>query len=265
MQKKNKLWESILKSREKSRPQTKEVIDNVFDEFIELAGDRAFADDKAIIGGIGIIGRVSFTVVGQQKGRGIQEIQKTRNGMCLPEGYRKSLRLMKQAEKFGRPIVCLVDTPAAYSGIESEERGISKAIATNLMEMSQLEVPIVTIILSQGGSGGALALSVANEIWSLENSYFSILAPEGFSTILWKDSSRAKEAAEIMKSTPSELLKTNFTDKIIKEPKEGIATNPNFVYRQIRENLIKFAAKNKPGYSNVKKRNKKFNSIKPYK
>ena len=257
----NPAWDAVLKSREKTRLQSSDFIHNIFDDFIELSGDRKFGDDKAILAGIATFHGKPVTIIGQNKGRGIKELALTRNGMTLPEGYRKSLRLMKQAEKFGRPIICFVDTPAAYSDAQSEERGQAEAIAKNLEEMSHLEVPILTIVLSQGGSGGALALSVANEIWSLENSYYSILPPEGFATILWKNSKRAAEAAKIMQSTTKELLKNKIIDKIIKEPKVGIDKNPEFVYRQITTELEGFFKRYKPGVLVAKKRAKKFETF----
>ena len=187
----------------------------IFDDFIELHGDRNFRDDGAIIGGIGRLNGQAVTVVGIQKGRNLQDNLNRNFGQPHPEGYRKALRLMKQAEKFGRPVVTFINTAGAYPGVGAEERGQGEAIARNLMEMSDLKVPIIAIIIGEGGSGGALALAVADKVWMLENTIYSILSPEGFATILWKDGSRSEEAAELMKITSGELLNMGIVDKVI--------------------------------------------------
>lgn len=195
----------------------------IFDDFIELHGDRNFRDDGAVIGGIGRLNGQAVTVVGIQKGKNLQDNLSRNFGQPHPEGYRKALRLMKQAEKFGRPVVTFINTAGAYPGVGAEERGQGEAIARNLMEMSDLKVPIIAIIIGEGGSGGALALAVADKVWMLENTIYSILSPEGFATILWKDGSRAEEAAELMKITSSELLNMGIIDKII--PERGYFTS----------------------------------------
>lgn len=197
----------ILKeARDQGRLTALDFAQGIFDDFIELHGDRNFRDDGAIIGGIGRLNGQAVTVVGIQKGRNLQDNLNRNFGQPHPEGYRKALRLMKQAEKFGRPVVTFINTAGAYPGVGAEERGQGEAIARNLMEMSDLKVPIIAIIIGEGGSGGALALAVADKVWMLENTIYSILSPEGFATILWKDGSRSEEAAELMKITSGELL-----------------------------------------------------------
>ena len=214
----------ILKeARDQGRLTALDFAQGIFDDFIELHGDRNFRDDGAIIGGIGRLNGQAVTVVGIQKGRNLQDNLNRNFGQPHPEGYRKALRLMKQAEKFGRPVVTFINTAGAYPGVGAEERGQGEAIARNLMEMSDLKVPIIAIIIGEGGSGGALALAVADKVWMLENTIYSILSPEGFATILWKDGSRAEEAAELMKITSSELLNMGIIDKII--PERGYFTS----------------------------------------
>lgn len=198
-------WEKVQIARESDRAYTQDYINHIFDQFMKLHGDRLYRDDGAIVGGIASIEGQFVTVIGQQKGRNLKENEKRNFGMPYPEGYRKALRLMKQAEKFNRPIICFIDTPGAYCGMDAEERGQGEAIARNLYEMSGITVPILSIVIGEGGSGGALALGVANEVWMLENATYSILSPEGFASILWKDSKRAGEAAECMKITANEL------------------------------------------------------------
>lgn len=210
-------WERVKIARGNERPTSIDFIAHIFDRFLELHGDRLCRDDGAIVGGIATIHGIPVTVIGQQKGRNIKQNMKRNFGMPYPEGYRKALRLMKQAEKFNRPIICFVDTPGAFCGIEAEMRGQGEAIAKNLFEMSALKVPILSIVIGEGGSGGALALAVANEVWMLENSTYSILSPEGFATILWKDSKRADEAAGIMKITATDLYHMKIVDQVIME------------------------------------------------
>ena len=208
----------ILKeARDQGRLTALDFAQGIFDDFIELHGDRNFRDDGAIIGGIGRLNGQAVTVVGIQKGRNLQDNLNRNFGQPHPEGYRKALRLMKQAEKFGRPVVTFINTAGAYPGVGAEERGQGEAIARNLMEMSDLKVPIIAIIIGEGGSGGALALAVADKVWMLENTIYSILSPEGFATILWKDGSRSEEAAELMKITSGELLNMGIVDKVISE------------------------------------------------
>lgn len=214
----------ILKeARDQGRLTALDFAQGIFDDFIELHGDRNFRDDGAVIGGIGRLNGQAVTVVGIQKGKNLQDNLSRNFGQPHPEGYRKAFRLMKQAEKFGRPVVTFINTAGAYPGVGAEERGQGEAIARNLMEMSDLKVPIIAIIIGEGGSGGALALAVADKVWMLENTIYSILSPEGFATILWKDGSRAEEAAELMKITSSELLNMGIIDKII--PERGYFTS----------------------------------------
>ena len=207
----------VREAREQSRLTALDFANGIFDEFIELHGDRSFRDDGAVIGGIGWLGDQAVTVVGIQKGKSLHDNLKRNFGQPHPEGYRKALRLMKQAEKFGRPVVSFINTAGAYPGVGAEERGQGEAIARNLMEMSDLKVPIIAIIIGEGGSGGALALAVADRVWMLENSIYAVLSPEGFASILWKDGSRAMEAAELMKITSHELLAMGIVDKVISE------------------------------------------------
>ena len=208
----------VREAREQSRLTALDFANGIFDEFIELHGDRSFRDDGAVIGGIGWLGDQAVTVVGIQKGKSLHDNLKRNFGQPHPEGYRKALRLMKQAEKFQRPVICFVDTPGAFCGLEAEERGQGEAIARNLYEMSALKVPILSIVIGEGGSGGALALAVADEVWMLENSIYSILSPEGFASILWKDSKRAEEAAGVMKLTAADLMNLGVVEQIIEEP-----------------------------------------------
>lgn len=207
----------VREAREQTRLTALDFATGIFDDFIELHGDRSFRDDGAIIGGIGWLGDQAVTVVGIQKGKSLQDNLNRNFGQPHPEGYRKALRLMKQAEKFGRPVVTFINTAGAYPGVGAEERGQGEAIARNLMEMSDLKVPIIAIIIGEGGSGGALALAVADRVWMLENSIYAVLSPEGFASILWKDGTRAMEAAELMKITSHELLEMEVVDKVISE------------------------------------------------
>ena len=214
----------ILKeARDQGRLTALDFAKEIFDDFIELHGDRNFRDDGAVIGGIGRLTGQAVSVVGIQKGKNLQDNLNRNFGQPHPEGYRKALRLMKQAEKFGRPVVTFINTAGAYPGVGAEERGQGEAIARNLMEMSDLKVPIIAIIIGEGGSGGALALAVADKVWMLENTIYSILSPEGFATILWKDGSRSEEAAELMKITSGELLNMGIVDKVI--PERGYFTS----------------------------------------
>ena len=212
----------VREAREQNRLTALDFATGIFDDFVELHGDRSFRDDGAIIGGIGWLGDQAVTVVGIQKGKSLQDNLNRNFGQPHPEGYRKALRLMKQAEKFSRPVVTFINTAGAYPGVGAEERGQGEAIARNLMEMSDLKVPIIAIIIGEGGSGGALALAVADRVWMLENSIYAVLSPEGFASILWKDGSRAMEAAELMKITSHELLEMEVVDKVISE--RGLST-----------------------------------------
>lgn len=210
-------WDKVKAVRSVDRPSALDYMEVIFDHFVESHGDRAFRDDPAIVGGIGFIGNQPVTVIADHKGRSMKECKERNYGMPMPEGYRKALRLMKQAEKFNRPIVCFVNTPGAFPGMEAEERGMGESIARNLMEMSALKVPVLCILIGEGGSGGALATAVGNEVWMLENATYSILSPEGFASILWKDSSRAQEASEVMKITAQDLKELHIIEKIVPE------------------------------------------------
>ena len=211
-------WERVLKSREKERPVGKDYIDRLFTDFVELHGDRYYKDDPAVVGGIAYFHGKAVTVIAQCKGKTTKENLERNFAMPSPEGYRKSLRLMKQAEKFNRPVICFVDTPGAFCGMEAEERGQGEAIARNLYEMSALKVPVLSIVIGEGGSGGALALAVADEVWMMENAVYSVLSPEGFASILWKDSKRASEAAGVMRLTAADLKELKVIEEIICEP-----------------------------------------------
>lgn len=225
----------ILKeARNQSRLTTLDYAEQIFDDFMELHGDRHFADDGAIVGGIGLLDGQAVTVIGVQKGKNLQDNLNRNFGQPNPEGYRKALRLMKQAEKFKRPVVTFINTAGAYPGIGAEERGQGEAIARNLLEMSDLKVPIIAIIIGEGGSGGALALAVADKVWMLEHTMYAVLSPEGFASILWKDGSRSIEAAELMKITAGELLKMEVVDKVI--PEHGYFSSE--IIQMLKTNLI---------------------------
>lgn len=238
-------WDRVQIARGSERAYTQDYINGVFDQFMKLHGDRAYRDDGAIVGGIATINGRYVTVLGQQKGRTLKENEKRNFGMPYPEGYRKALRLMKQAEKFHRPIICFIDTPGAFCGMEAEERGQGEAIARNLYEMAGLTVPILSIVIGEGGSGGALALGVANEVWMLENATYSILSPEGFASILWKDSKRAGEAAECMKITAEELKELGVVEKVLEEKTPVTKDNCLDMCQKIRQGIISFLEKYK--------------------
>ena len=223
----------VREAREQTRLTALDFATGIFDDFVELHGDRSFRDDGAVIGGIGWLGDQAVTVVGIQKGKSLQDNLNRNFGQPHPEGYRKALRLMKQAEKFGRPVVTFINTAGAYPGVGAEERGQGEAIARNLFEMSDLKVPIIAIIIGEGGSGGALALAVADRVWMLENSIYAVLSPEGFASILWKDGTRAMEAAELMKITSYELLDMQVVDKVISE----VGLSSKDLIKQVKEQL----------------------------
>ena len=222
------------------RPVANDYISELFEDFIELHGDRCYFDDPAIIAGIATFCGRSVTVIGQAKGHDTKENVKCNFGMPSPEGYRKALRLMKQAEKFHRPIICLVDTPGAFCGIEAEERGQGQAIANNLYELSTLKVPVLSIVIGEGGSGGALAVALADEVWMLENSVYSVLSPEGYASILWKDSKLASKAAGVMKMTAQDLLEFGIIERIIKEPEDLTVETMENVIVQLRNCIYHF-------------------------
>ena len=210
-------YEKVRAAREKGRNTSLDLINGIFNGFLEMHGDRRFADDKAIVAGIAWLDKMPVTVVGIEKGHTVKERIMRNFGSAHPEGYRKALRQMKLAEKFSRPVICFVDTSGAYCGIGAEERGQGQAIAENLMEMSALKTPIISIIIGEGGSGGALALAVADEVWMLENSIYSVISPEGCAGILWHDSAKADEASEFLKLTAEDLLNLKIIEKIIPE------------------------------------------------
>lgn len=226
-------YERVKIARAGDRPTGLDYIKNLFKNFIEFHGDRRFGDDHAIIGGVARLNGMPVTVIAMEKGHTAKERTMRNFGAPEPEGYRKALRLMKQAEKFGRPVICLVDTSGAYCGIGAEERGQGQAIAENLMEMSTLCVPVVSVLIGEGGSGGALALSVADRVWMLENSVYSVISPEGCASILWKDAAKAPEAAEHLKITSEDALSLGIIEKIL--PEEGIGTKP--YYDDLRQQL----------------------------
>ena len=232
-------WERLELVRHKNRPTARDYIPMIFDHFIEQHGDRYYGDDPAIIGGIGRFMRLPVTVIAHVRGRNLEENKNANFAMPHPEGYRKALRLMKQAEKFRRPVVCFVDTPGAYCGIEAEERGQHEAIARNLTEMMRLKTPIVTVVLGEGGSGGALALAVCDELAMLQNAVYSVISPRGFASILWKDASREKEAANLVKITARDLQEFGICDAIIPEPLGGAHMNPQLAAEAISSYLRK--------------------------
>ena len=233
-------WDRVRIAREMDRPTSLYYIEHIFENFMELHGDRGVKDDPAIVGGIGFLDGLPVTVIGQQKGRDLKEQVERNFCMPNPEGYRKALRLMKQAEKFRRPVVCFVDTSGAFCGIEAEERGQGEAIARNLMEMAGLTVPVLSVVIGEGGSGGALAMAVANEVWCLENSVYSVLSPEGFAAILWKDGKRADKAAEVMKMTSDHLKALGVVDRVFQEPEPVHVDNGSTLAADMKEAMIEF-------------------------
>nr|WP_320025991.1 acetyl-CoA carboxylase carboxyltransferase subunit alpha [uncultured Acetobacterium sp.] len=233
-------YKRVALARKKTRPTGQDFIDNLFTDFIELHGDRCFGDDPAMITGLGMLMDMPVTVIAQERGKNTKSRVKRNFGSSHPEGYRKALRQMKLAEKFNRPIVCLIDTSGAFCGIGAEERGQGLAIANNLMEMMGLKVPILSIVIGEGGSGGALALGVADEVWMLENAIYSVISPEGCASILWKDASKTKEAANCLKLTAQDLLELQVIDKIISENHRDFKN----VYRELKIGLYKSLQKN---------------------
>ena len=231
-------WQVSQMSRHPQRPYTLDYVQIICDEFQELAGDRAFADDKAIVGGLARIDGRAVVVIGHQKGRDTREKVRRNFGMPKPEGYRKALRLMKLAERFGLPILTFIDTPGAWPGIDAEERGQSEAIARNLMEMAELKVPIVCTVIGEGGSGGALAIGVGDATIMLEYSTYSVISPEGCASILWKDAGKAKDAAEQLGLTARRLKELGLVDKVVREPTGGAHRNPRQMARRLKAVLI---------------------------
>lgn len=231
-------WQRVQISRHPERPYTLDYIEHCFDNFIELHGDRTVKDDKAMIGGFASINGQSIMVIGQQKGRNTKQRQFRNFGMPNPEGYRKALRLMKMAERFNIPIVCLIDTPGASPGLEAEERGQGEAIARNLYEMSVFKVPIVCIIIGEGASGGALGIGVGDKVLMLENTWYSVISPESCSSILWRSWEHKEKAAEALKLTATDMLQNKLIDGIIPEPLGGAHANPTEVYASFKERLL---------------------------
>jgi len=255
--------DKVYLARHPLRPNAKYYIDGLFEDFMELRGDRLFGEDRSIMGGIATFNGRPVTVLAQMKGKTLEENLSTNFGMPHPEGYRKVIRLAKQAEKFQRPIITFIDTPGAYPGIGAEERGQAEAIAQCLMQFMELTVPVIAIVIGEGGSGGALALSVADHIMMLEHSIYSVLSPEGFASILWKDSTRAGEAANLMKLTAKDLKAFGIVDTVVKEPVGGIHTWPDFTMGQIREKLTEELEKLSLQKTNLllQNRYKKFRAI----
>lgn len=231
-------WQILKIARHPERPTTRDYIDRIVTDFIELHGDRKFGDDNALIGGIGLLDSHPVTIIGHQKGKTTKENIKRNFGMAHPEGYRKALRLMKQAEKFNRPVISLINTPGAYPGIGAEERGQARAIAHNLQEMSDLNVPIIVVIIGEGGSGGALGIGLGDHVMMFEYSYYSVCSPEACAAILWKDAEQAPAASDALSLTASDLERLNIIDKIIEEPKGGAHKNKDKAASILREKLI---------------------------
>ena len=256
-------WEKVEIARNPKRKTSLEYIEKIFDEFIELHGDRNFKDDKAIICGLAKIDNTPFTIIAEQKGRTTKENIERNFGMPNPESYRKAIRFMKQAEKFKRPVITFIDTKGAYPGIEAEERGQGEAIAKSMFEMARLKVPVISIVIGEGSSVGALAIGVANKVFMLENAIYSILSPEGYSSILWKDPSRYKEAAEKMKLTAKDLYELNIIDKIIPEKNEISEENFSKTSEILKKEIIKEIKKTNKMTSEqiLEERYKKFRNI----
>lgn len=231
-------WKKVELARHSDRPRTLDYIDMIIDDFVELHGDRFFGDDPAMIGGIGFLDGMPVTVLGNMKGRNLKETIDRNGGMANPEGYRKALRLAKQAEKFHRPIITFIDTQGAYPGLGSEERGIGEAIAVNLREFSRLKTPIICIIIGEGGSGGALGIGVGDKIYMLENAIYSVISPEGCASILLRDSSRAKDAAAMLKITSNEVLNMKVVNGVIRESVGGAHINPKATAEAIKKQIV---------------------------
>lgn len=262
----NRVWEKVELARHADRPRTLDYINMIIDDFTELHGDRFFGDDRAMVGGIGFFEGIPVTVIGNMKGRNLKETIDRNGGMANPEGYRKALRLAKQAEKFGRPIITFIDTQGAYPGLGSEERGIGQAIAVNLREFSQLKTPVICIVIGEGGSGGALGIGIGDKIYMLENAIYSVISPEGCASILLRDSSKAKDAAAMLRITSRDILSMKVANGVIAEPKKGAHTNPSetaaAIKNQIKKDLEKLMKKT-PSVL-VKYRNKKIREMGVY-
>jgi len=232
-------WQRVQISRHPQRPYTLDYVRTIMSDFIELHGDRSFSDDRAIVCGLAKLNNFKIMIIGHQKGRDIKENLKRNFGSAHPEGYRKAIRVMKLAEKFDVPIFCFIDTPGAYPGIGAEERGQAEAIAYNLHEMAQIAVPIIIIVIGEGGSGGALGIGVGDRICVMENAYYSVISPEGCAAILWRDRTQAPEAAKVLKITADELLELGIIDEVIKEPLGGAHRNPEQAMKDVKASMIK--------------------------
>ena len=260
-------WDRVEIARNPKRKTSLDYVEKIFDEFIELHGDRQFKDDKAIVCGLARIGNQNFTIIAEQKGRTTKENIERNFGMPNPESYRKGIRFMKQAEKFRRPVITFIDTKGAYPGIGAEERGQGEAIASSMLQMASLTVPTISIVVGEGSSGGALALGLGNKVIMLENAIYSILSPEGYASILWKDSSRAKEAAEVMKLTAKDLKELRVIDKIIKEPEGDEQESFNTISENLKKEILKTIKEySKKSLEEIKEdRYQKFRNIGEYK
>lgn len=260
-------WEKVEIARNPKRKTALEYIENIFDDFIELHGDRHFSDDKAMVCGLAKIGKQNYTIIAEQKGRTTKENIERNFGMPNPESYRKAIRFMKQAEKFNRPIITFIDTKGAYPGIGAEERGQGEAIARSMFEMARVTVPVISIVIGEGSSGGALAIGVSNKIYMMEHAIYSILSPEGYSSILWKDSTRYKEAAEKMKLTAKDLYDLKIIDNIIKEPIKYEENTFKDITAEIKKLIINDINEMKKLNKEklVEQRYKKFRNISGYK
>ena len=260
-------WEKVEIARNPKRKTALEYIENIFDDFIELHGDRHFSDDKAMVCGLAKIGQQNYTIIAEQKGRTTKENIERNFGMPNPESYRKAIRFMKQAEKFNRPIITFIDTKGAYPGIGAEERGQGEAIARSMFEMARVTVPVISIVIGEGSSGGALAIGVSNKIYMMEHAIYSILSPEGYSSILWKDSTRYKEAAEKMKLTAKDLYDLKIIDNIIKEPIKYEENTFKDITAEIKKLIINDINEMKKLNKEklVEQRYKKFRNISGYK
>jgi acetyl-CoA carboxylase carboxyl transferase subunit alpha len=253
-------WDKTLLARHPKRPYTLDFVRLMFDDYVELHGDRLFVDDKAMVGGIGVMGEHQVVFVGQQKGRDLKERRYRNFGSAKPEGYRKALRLMKLAEKFGRPIICFVDTPAADCSVGAEERGISEAIARNLLEMSLLTVPVIVAVLGEGGSGGAIGIGVGNRVLMLEHAIYSVIPPEGCAAILWRDPARGPDAAAVLKITSQDALELGVIDEIVPEPLGGAHRNIEAAAANLKEAILRHLAElvSVPGAELAAQRYEKF-------
>ena len=237
--KSERVWKRVELARNPDRPRALDIIDNICDDFIELHGDRHYGDDPALIAGIGFIDGIAVTIIANQKGRNLKETMARNGGMANPEGYRKALRLAKQAEKFHRPIITLIDTQGAYPGLGAEERGIGEAIAMNLREFSQLKTPIICVIIGEGGSGGALGIGVGDKIYMMENAVYSVISPEGCASILLRDASQAKNAAAMLKITSEDILSMKICNGIIGEPDGGAHLDPKAASLSVKETILR--------------------------